>query len=211
MRHLLVLRIPATASFCMSSRHPEVTSLRHARLVDWEPWWWAGVMTVWYLTSIWLFSLVFGAEGKELPVVNIPDQGPVSGKEVPVSRSQKAIVYLGIPFAHPPKNRRLLPPKTDPLPSWTEVKNATSFAPACLQNKEALREHHSFLSDILADQIETLEFKEDCLYLNIFVPDGKRRNWQISHMTYSCTLFTYYSFKINLCAFVPSCVYLVLS
>ena len=133
-------------------------------------------MTVWYLTSIWLFSLVFGAEGKDLPVVNIPDQGLVSGKEVALSRSQKAIVYLGIPFAHPPINPRLQPPKTDPLPSWTEVKNATSFAPACLQNKTALRQHHYFLSDIFSDQIEALEFHEDCLYLNIFVPDGKTRN-----------------------------------
>jgi len=145
-------------------------------------------MIVWYLTSIWLFSLVFGVEGKDLPVVNIPDQGPVSGKEVALQRSQKAIVYLGIPFAHPPINPRLLPPKTDTLPSWTEVKNATSFAPACPQNRKALREHHFFFSDILSDQINTLELNEDCLYLNIFVPDGKRRNWHISQMTYSCTL-----------------------
>jgi len=166
-------------------------------------------MTVWYLTSIWLFSLVFGVEGKDLPVVNIPEQGPVSGKEVALSRSQKAIVYLGIPFALPPINPRLQPPKTDSLPSWTEVRNATSFAPACPQNRRALREHHYFLSDILSDQIDALEFNEDCLYLNIFVPDGKRRNWQISHVTHSCTLFGYSSFKISLCAFVPSRAYLV--
>jgi hypothetical protein len=168
-------------------------------------------MTVWYLTSIWLFSLFFGVEGKELPVVNIPDQGQVYGKEVALSRSQKAIVYLGIPFAQPPRKPRFQPPITDPLPSWTEVKNATSFAPACLQKKEALREHHYFLSDILSEQIGALELSEDCLYLNIFVPDGKRRNWQISHMTYSCTLFGYRCFKINLYVFVPSSVYLVLS
>jgi carboxylesterase type B len=133
-------------------------------------------MTLWYLNSIWLFSLVFGVEGKELPVVNIPDQGPVSGKEVAFPKSQKAIVYLGIPFAEPPTNPRLRPPKTDDLPSWTEVKFATTFAAACPQKKKALREHHSFFSDLLSDQIEALEFSEDCLYLNIFVPDGKRRN-----------------------------------
>ena len=141
---------------------------------------------MWYLTGIWLFSLVFGVEGKELPVVNIPNQGPVSGKEVPLSRSQKAIVYLGIPFAQPPKPR-FQPPKTDTLPSWTEVRNASSFAAACPQNKHALKEHHYFLSEILSEQIEALDFQEDCLYLNIFVPDGKRSSWLISHMTYSCT------------------------
>jgi hypothetical protein len=167
-------------------------------------------MTVWYLSGLWLFSLVFGADGKELPVVNIPDQGPVSGKEVVLSRSQKAIVYLGIPFAQPPVPR-LEPPKVHPLPSWTEVKNASSFAPACPQNRKALREHHYFLSEILSDQIDALEFHEDCLYLNIFVPDGKRKSWQISYMTCSYVLFGYGSFKINAFAWVRACSYLYLS
>lgn len=166
-------------------------------------------MNVLYWTGIWLFSLVFGVEGKDPPVVNIPNQGPVSGKEVTLPRSQKAIVYLGIPFAQPPKKPllRLRPPKTDTLPSWTEVRNASSFAPACPQSKEALREHHYFLSEILFDQIEALDFDEDCLYLNIFVPDGKRRSWQMSLMACSCTLFVYCSFKINVRACVGECVY----
>ncbi|KDR14322.1 Fatty acyl-CoA hydrolase precursor, medium chain, partial [Zootermopsis nevadensis] len=109
---------------------------------------------------------------KEPPIVNIPLQGPVSGKEVSVFRGQKANVYLGIPFAKPPINPRLQPPIEDPLPSWTEVRNSTSFAPACLQDKEALREHEYVFSQILSDQIDALEFSEDCLYLNVFVPDG---------------------------------------
>jgi carboxylesterase type B len=141
-------------------------------------------MNVCYWTGIWLFSLVFRVEGK-ISVVDIPNQGPVSGKEVTLSRSQKAIVYLGIPFAEPPitPKRRLKPPETGTLPRWTDVKNATSYKPACPQSKEALREHHYSLSEILIDQIEELEFDEDCLYLNIFVPDGKRRSWQMSLMT----------------------------
>jgi hypothetical protein len=164
-------------------------------------------MNVCYWTGIWLFSLVFRVEGK-IPVVDIPNQGPVSGKEVTLPRSQKAIVYLGIPFAKPPIKPllRLKPPVTGDLPSWTEVKNVTSFQPACPQSKEALREHHYFLSEILFDQIDELEFNEDCLYLNIFVPDGKR-SWQMSFMTYSCTLFGYSSFKMNVCVCVCACVH----
>jgi carboxylesterase type B len=135
--------------------------------------WSSGVTMVWYWTCFWLFSVGFEVEGKEPPIVNIPDQGPVSGKEVPVSRAQKATVYLGIPFAQPPVNPRLQPPIESPLPSWTEVRNATTFAPACLQDREALKEHEFILSQFLSDQIDALEFSEDCLYLNVFVPDGK--------------------------------------
>jgi hypothetical protein len=132
------------------------------------------VMIVWYYTIVWLFSLGFRIEGKEPPIVNIPGQGQISGKEVSVvSRSQKAYVYLGIPFAQPPKNPRLKPPVVDPLPSWTDVRNSSSFAPACPQDRAALREHEFFLSHIMPDQIDALEFSEDCLYLNVFVPEGK--------------------------------------
>jgi hypothetical protein len=132
------------------------------------------VMMVWYCTFVWLFSLGIRVEGKEPPIVNIPGQGPISGKEVSVMpRSQKAYAYLGIPFAQPPKNPRLKPPIVEPLPSWTEVRNTTSFAPACPQDREALREHEFVLSQILSEQIDALEFSEDCLYLNVFVPEGK--------------------------------------
>jgi carboxylesterase type B len=130
-------------------------------------------MMVWYWTCLWLFSIGFEVEGKEPPIVNIPGQGPVSGKEVSVSRTQKATVYLGIPFAQPPTNPRLQPPIDDPLPSWTEVRNSTSFKPACPQDRKALKQHEYILSQILSDQIDALEFSEDCLYLNLFVPDGK--------------------------------------
>lgn len=133
----------------------------------------SSIMKMWYWTWLWLFNVCFEGEGKEPPIVNIPLQGPVSGKEVSVFRGQKANVYLGIPFAKPPINPRLQPPIEDPLPSWTEVRNSTSFAPACLQDKEALREHEYVFSQILSDQIDALEFSEDCLYLNVFVPDGK--------------------------------------
>jgi carboxylesterase type B len=130
-------------------------------------------MMVWYWKCIWLFSLRFGINGKEPPVVNIPGQGLVSGKEVSVSRTQKATVFLGIPFAQPPTKPRLEPPIVDPLPNWTEVRNASSFAPSCPQDRAALREHEYILSQVLSDQIKALEFSEDCLYLNVFVPDGK--------------------------------------
>jgi carboxylesterase type B len=130
-------------------------------------------MMVGYCTFVCFFSLGFWVEGKEPPIVKIPGQGLISGKEVSVSRSQKANVYLGIPFAQPPTSPRLKPPIMDPLPNWTEVRNTSSFAAACPQDREALREHEFILSQILSDQIDALEFSEDCLYLNVFVPDGK--------------------------------------
>lgn len=180
-RNLMAVRTPRLRQLCKSSRRPDVTTLHRADLVEWEPQSSSGVIMVWYCTFVWLFSLGFRVEGKEPPIVNIPGQGPISGKEVSVvSRSQKANVYLGIPFAQPPKSPRLKPPIMDPLPSWTEVRNSSSFAPACPQDREALREHEYILSQLLSDQIDALEFNEDCLYLNVFVPDGKWTGWLIS-------------------------------
>ena len=38
---------------------------------------------------------------RDPPMVNIPGQGVVTGKEVVISRA-KAFLYLGIPYAQPP-------------------------------------------------------------------------------------------------------------
>lgn len=109
---------------------------------------------------------------KEPPTVTIPGQGVLQGKEVQLIRTQRIITYLGIPYAQPPVDSlRFAAPVTDPLPSWDGVRNASEYAPACLQVKEGYKERDLPFLHLLSDL--TFETSEDCLYLNVFVPYGK--------------------------------------
>jgi para-nitrobenzyl esterase len=66
--------------------------------------------------------------------------------------------FLGIPYAEPPVgNLRWRPPK-DRAP-WTDVRNATEFAPICA------------LITTLGVFSGAPNNNEDCLYLNVFTPD----------------------------------------
>ena len=59
--------------------------------------------------------------------------------------------WKGIPFAEPPVGD-LRFKRPVPIPSWTEVINATSFEPDCFNTNPVNR------------------ISEDCLYLNIWAP-----------------------------------------
>ncbi|XP_065350459.1 LOW QUALITY PROTEIN: carboxylesterase 5A-like [Cloeon dipterum] len=116
-----------------------------------------------------LLGAGLGARPREPPVVTVPGQGPVGGVEVAISRSQKGSLYLAIPFAQPPLEEfRFAPPMTDPLPTWTEKRAPTGPAPACPQAGDVDYEKlaTSLFGAPIADQ------SEDCLYLNVLVPDG---------------------------------------
>lgn len=129
-------------------------------------------VNVWIL-FLWLFSLCFAA--KEPPQVTVPNQGILMGKEVQQIRTQKIITYLGIPYAQPPvESLRFAPPVTDPLPAWDGVRNASDYAPACLQTKEGYKERDLPFLHLLSDL--TFETSEDCLYLNVFVPYGEYKH-----------------------------------
>ncbi|KZC07983.1 PREDICTED: carboxylesterase 5A-like [Dufourea novaeangliae] len=113
--------------------------------------------------------------GREQPLVKIPDQGSVAGKEVLLTRAQKVIQYLGIPYAQPPLGKlRFAAPATDPLPTWSGVRNATQFAPSCQQATNRLKLHEKLYQRLLPPDQPDPGVSEDCLYLNIFVPDGNR-------------------------------------
>jgi para-nitrobenzyl esterase len=66
-----------------------------------------------------------------------------------------ALQFRGIPFAEPPIGPlRFRPPV--PIKPWSGERDATRFGPSPMQSGEAGMEH-----------------SEDCLYLNIWVPEGK--------------------------------------
>ncbi|XP_059830955.1 neuroligin-1-like [Hypanus sabinus] len=83
------------------------------------------------------------------------------------------VQYLGVPFATPPVGERRFQPPEAPA-SWSEVRNATQFAPVCPQNIHGILPEVMlpvwFLSNL--DDVATYiqDQSEDCLYLNIYVP-----------------------------------------
>lgn len=121
-----------------------------------------------------LLSFCMCLAARDLPIINIPDQGKIVGKEISKSRIQKIIGYFGIPYAHPPiDSLRFAPPKTDPMISWDTVLNATEHRPACLQLDTDIRDEAKPFFDLIYSGYNNLTMDEDCLYLNVFVPYGK--------------------------------------
>lgn len=82
--------------------------------------------------------------------------GVVRGKVATTLFKQKRYYsFRGIPFAQPPLGPlRFKAPK--PVESWTGVKDALEYAPACIQPLEV--------------DPNVIIGSEDCLYLNVFVP-----------------------------------------
>lgn len=61
-------------------------------------------------------------------------------------------MYLGIPYAAPPVGKLRFPAPTEPDP-WTDVRDATHFAPDCIQRQNPGQKFPT---------------SEDCLYLNVY-------------------------------------------
>ncbi|XP_063537485.1 fatty acyl-CoA hydrolase precursor, medium chain [Cydia strobilella] len=129
-------------------------------------------------------NLVLSArEPKQITLVN---QGTISGVYMTRFRTKRIAAYLGIPYAQPPvESRRFQAPDYTILPAWEDVRNATTFAPDCMQSEPKeeegvvqrvqLSKHDKLFATLLEDQLDEprkKEFSEDCLYLNIYVPDG---------------------------------------
>ncbi len=78
-------------------------------------------------------------------------------------------VFMGIPFAKPPVGElRWRAP--EPVNAWEGVYRADHFAPICPQTLAA--DPNPFYKEFYANPEFAREMSEDCLYLNIWVPDG---------------------------------------
>ncbi|XP_030856036.1 cholinesterase 1 [Strongylocentrotus purpuratus] len=95
------------------------------------------------------------------PMVTV-GQGTLVGKTVTfqenkfINISKQIDLFLGVPFAEPP--RRFEPPR--PKEPWSDIWNATSFESSCFQNVHPINAPPS----------------EDCLYLNVYAPNPTPTN-----------------------------------
>lgn len=106
-----------------------------------------------------IFCLQLSAHAKPEPLARTPD-GELQGEAVGGLQ-----IYRGIRYALAPTGpARWQPPK--PMPDWSGMKDATRFAPACIQPP-------SRSNSIYAESLP--EMSEDCLALNIWAP-RKARN-----------------------------------
>ncbi|XP_072289415.1 bile salt-activated lipase-like [Eucyclogobius newberryi] len=91
--------------------------------------------------------------------------GAVEGKRHSTGLFSGVDVFKGIPFADVPKRWE----KPQPHPGWTGVLKATKYKERCLQ--------------VNLLQTKT-QGSEDCLYLNVFVPQGSKLSQNLPVMVY---------------------------
>lgn len=133
---------------------------------------------------IWLGLLLLQVSAQKLdendPVVTTT-YGRLRGvkKELNNEILGPVVQFLGVPYAAPPTGeRRFQPP--EPPTSWSDVRNATQFAPVCPQSIMEGRLPDVMLPVWFTNSIDVVstyvqDQSEDCLYMNIYVPteDGE--------------------------------------
>ncbi|XP_067879998.1 neuroligin-1-like isoform X7 [Heterodontus francisci] len=132
-------------------------------------------LLLWALEAMVCFGLLSCQKQDEMYPVVTTNYGKLRGvrKELNNEILGPVVQYLGVPFATPPIGERRFQPPEAPA-SWTDVRNATQFAPVCPQNIHGMLPEVMlpvwFLSNL--DDVATYiqDQSEDCLYLNIYVP-----------------------------------------
>ncbi|XP_055853655.1 cholinesterase 1 [Episyrphus balteatus] len=119
-----------------------------------------------------LVQILTIVSARDAPPIHIPGQGMVMGTYLKMYRTQNIKAYLGIQYAFAP---RFAPPVVDGL-EWKGVKNATTFPPDCWQNpKRPIKRHSEIFQNLIKashSMEETKGYDEECLFVNIFIPDG---------------------------------------
>uniref|UniRef100_A0A672YN75 Carboxylic ester hydrolase n=1 Tax=Sphaeramia orbicularis TaxID=375764 RepID=A0A672YN75_9TELE len=108
--------------------------------------------------------LLLGSGPGSLGVVQT-EGGRVEGKSHRMGLMRSVDVFKGIPFADVPGKWE----KPKPHPGWSGVLKATTYRERCLQ--------------VTLLQTKT-QGSEDCLYLNIFVPQGRKLSTNLPVMVY---------------------------
>jgi len=96
---------------------------------------------------------------------------PIEGELLLGKQDGDVMAFLGVPYAEPPLgDLRWRAPQA--LASKMARRDATQFAPACMQTMRIL-DWYRYLAETFGgsrDYYEDLEISEDCLYLNVWTP-----------------------------------------
>ncbi|KAM9061846.1 pyrethroid hydrolase Ces2e [Sarcophilus harrisii] len=113
-------------------------------------------------------------------LIRTTESGQIQGSKISIKGIDKDVnIFLGIPFAKPPVGAlRFSPPQ--PPDSWSNVRDATSHPPICLQDVSILEK----ASRTAKINIPTTANSEDCLYLNIYVPDHAEKGNRLPVMVW---------------------------
>lgn len=96
------------------------------------------------------------------------DSGELEGLWMSAPGKSDVAAFLGVPYAKPPVDGLRWRPPEQP-DSWSRVRSAKWFGPACLQ-AESNEYFESLARRLAIDLPETRpkEYAEDCLYLNVY-------------------------------------------
>ena len=106
-----------------------------------------------------------------LSLTKSTSKGKLRGMLVGASLNRTVSAYLGIPYAKPPiRDLRFRTPKD--ISSWSGTRDATRQPASCYQREDL------FFADFegLKEQQPRILPDEDCLYLNVFVPNEHKES-----------------------------------
>ncbi|XP_056384330.1 fatty acyl-CoA hydrolase precursor, medium chain-like [Hyla sarda] len=133
------------------------------------------------ITVLCTLALVILASGNEDGHPQVETQyGKLRGKILFVKGTERTIhAFYGVPFATPPVGSlRFAAPQ--PPKSWSSIREATDYAPICLQD-------YYIMEQLLARfevQFTLPPVSEDCLYLNIFTPADRMTGERLPVMVF---------------------------
>ncbi|XP_069595608.1 fatty acyl-CoA hydrolase precursor, medium chain-like [Ranitomeya imitator] len=129
-----------------------------------------------------LCTLALGVltSGEDDPPQVETQYGKLQGKTLSAKGTDRTVhAFYGVPFAKPPVGPlRFASP--EPPESWSSVREASDYAPICLQDYHAME----LLLESVKAKSTIPPVSEDCLYLNVFTPADRGKEEKLPVMVF---------------------------
>ncbi|XP_044125310.1 fatty acyl-CoA hydrolase precursor, medium chain-like [Bufo gargarizans] len=125
------------------------------------------------LLSLFILTPIAKDQNDERPLVTTK-YGKLRGVTVPVKKTSKDVdVFYGVPYAIPPVGPlRFANPK--PPEPWSSVRDASKYAPMCLQIE----------LPPINPSLQMPPISEDCLYMNVYTPADRSKKSKLPVMCF---------------------------